>query len=45
LAVHIALLLPGGVKRGDVLVHEAAKGIAKLLVFGAEKGAFNHEIR
>jgi len=42
LPVHIAAILPIGMIRGDVLVHELRKCVAKLLMLGIQKCAFDH---
>ena len=40
--VHIALLFPAVVERGDFLLHKTAEAVAKRFVVGVEEGAFDH---
>jgi hypothetical protein len=43
-AIHIALLFPVGVERGNFFVHEAAKAVAEGFMVGGEEAAVNHEL-
>ena len=43
-AVHIALLFPVGMERGNFLVHETAKTVAKGFVVGGKKGSLDHGV-